>query len=192
MTYEERDTSFNDSGRWELAGNLLVLHGSHNATDKFGVRDADTLRRLDINGHEIVSQFNYDLKRMHQSASGGNEAATGASIENTHWKLTALGDTPVAPDSAQREAFLLLDPEQHRVSGSGGCNSLAGSYELNGEQLKFSRMAGTKMACPKGMDTEQTFLQFLGRVASWKITGPSLELFDADGKLLAQFKAREN
>jgi copper homeostasis protein (lipoprotein) len=37
MTYEERNSGFDDSGRWELAGNVLVLHGGHNATDKFAV-----------------------------------------------------------------------------------------------------------------------------------------------------------
>jgi heat shock protein HslJ len=164
MTYEERNASFDDHGRWELAGQVLVLHGSHNATDKFSVRDADTLRKLDINGNEIVSPFNNDFKRVPESEPSGSQDATDASIENTHWRLTALGDNPVAADSEQREAFLVLDPKQHRVSGSGGCNRLAGSYELNGDQLKFGQMAGTMMACPQGMDTEQAFLQSLGRV----------------------------
>jgi copper homeostasis protein (lipoprotein) len=192
MTYEERNATRDDHGRWELEGKLLVLHGSHNATDKFSVRDADTLRKLDIKGNEIVSPFNYDFKRVPESVPSGSQATTDRSIENTHWRLTALGHVSVAAGSAQREAFFLLDPANHRVSGSGGCNRLAGSYELNGEQLKFGPMAGTRMACPEGMDTEQAFLQSLERVSKWKITGQSLELFDSAGKVLAQFKAREN
>ncbi len=192
MTYEERNATLDDHGRWELAGKLLVLHGSNNATDKFSLRDADTLRKLDINGNEIVSPFNYDFKRVPESAPGGSQATADRSIENTHWRLTTLGHVSVAAGSAQREAFFLLDPANHRVSGSGGCNRLAGSYELNGEQLKFGPMAGTRMACPEGMDSEQAFLQSLERVSKWKITGQSLELFDSDGKVLAQFKAREN
>jgi heat shock protein HslJ len=63
---------------------------------------------------------------------------------------------------------------------------------LNGEHLKFGQMAGTMMACPVGMDTEQAFLKSLGQVTRWKITGQSLELFDSDGKVLAEFKAGEN
>ena len=68
---------------------------------------------------------------------------------------------------------------------------MTGSYELSGDQLKFGQMAGTMMMCPQGMDTEQAFLKSLGQVSKWKITGQSLELFDAVGKVLAQFKAGE-
>jgi copper homeostasis protein (lipoprotein) len=191
MTYQERDATFNDSGRWELAndGKMLVLQGKGKATQKFSVRDTDTLRKLDVNGNEIVSQFNYDLKRAPESAPGKSQAAADAPLENTHWKLANLGDAPVGTDSVQNEGFLVLDPQQHRVSGSGGCNRLTGSYELNGGQLKFGQMAGTMMMCPKGMDTEQAFLKSLGRVNKWKITGQSLELFDSDGKVLARFDA---
>jgi heat shock protein HslJ len=191
MTYEERNATLDDSGHWELAGNMLVLHGSHNATDKFAVRDADTLRKLDMSGNEIVSQLNYDLKRTPQAAPGESQAAADVLLENTHWDLTALGDASIGANSPQTEAFFVLDPEQHRVSGSGGCNRLTGSYEINGDQLKFGQMAGTMMMCPQGMDTEQAFLKSLGQVSKWKITGQSLELFDADGKVLAQFKAGE-
>jgi heat shock protein HslJ len=113
-------------------------------------------------------------------------------LSKTSWKLSGLGNSPVSAPSPQKEAYFLLDPANHRVSGSGGCNRLAGSYELNGEQLKFGPMAGTRMACPEGMDTEQAFLQSLERVSKWKITGQSLELFDSAGKVLAQFKAQEN
>jgi heat shock protein HslJ/uncharacterized lipoprotein YbaY len=191
MTYEERNATLDDNGHWELAGNMLVLHGSHNATDKFAVRDADTLRKLDMNGNEIVSEFNYDLKRTPQAAPGESQAEAAVSLENTHWDLTALGDASIAANSPQTEAFFVLDPEQRRVSGSGGCNRLTGSYEINGDQLKFGQMAGTMMMCPRGMDTEQAFLKSLELVNKWKITGQSLELLDAVGKVLAQFKAEE-
>lgn len=189
MTYEERNTSLDDSGHWKFANNVLVLRGSHNAIDKFRVRDADTLRKLDIDGNEIVSPFNYDFKRTPQSDASQNQASAASSLENTHWKLTRLGDAPVSADSPQRVPFFLLDPEQHRVSGSGGCNRVTGSYELNGNRLKFSQMAGTMMMCPQGMDIEQAFLKSLGQVNKWKITGQNLELVDADGKVVAQFSA---
>jgi uncharacterized lipoprotein YbaY/heat shock protein HslJ len=191
MKYQERDATFNDSGRWELANNgkMLVLQGKSKVNEKFSVLDADTLRKLDINGNEIVSQLNYDLKRAPQSAPGERPAAADAPLENTHWKLAALGDASVSADSVQSEAFLVLDPQQHRISGSGGCNRLTGSYELDGEQLKFGQTAGTMMMCPKGMDTEQDFFKSLGQVNQWKITGQRLELLDSDRKVLARFAA---
>jgi heat shock protein HslJ len=73
--------------------------------------------------------------------------------------------------SQQREPHVILNPESRRVGGSGGYNRLVGSYELHGDQLAFSQMAGTMMACLEGTDTEQAFLEALKRVHTWKITG---------------------
>ena len=64
------------------------------------------------------------------------------------------------------------------------------SGELTGDTLRFGKMAGTMMACVDGMDTEKAFLDALGQVNKWKITGQHLELFDAAGKLVARFEAR--
>jgi heat shock protein HslJ len=75
------------------------------------------------------------------------------------------------------------------VSGSGGCNRLTGSYELEGERLTFGRMAGTMMACRDGMDTERAFLDALSRVRRARVLGQQLQLFDSEDKPVARFEA---
>ena len=192
--YEGRNTSFDDSGSWELAneGKTLVLQGRRGAPEKFSLRDADTLLKLDADGHEIESKLNYDLQRVPTFVPIEPRGAegSGASPENTYWKLVQLGDAAVTSASPQREAHLVLNSEAHRVNGSGGCNRLMGGYELNGEQVSFTQMAGTMMACPDGMDTERAFLSALSQVKTWKLAGQQLELFDASGRLLARLEAR--
>jgi heat shock protein HslJ len=79
---------------------------------------------------------------------------------------------------------------EKRVAGSGGCNRMMGSYTLDGGKLTFSQMAGTRMACPDGMDVEQAFHAALGKVATWRIDGETLELFDAGGASVAEFESR--
>lgn len=196
MTYEERSTRSDDHGSWELAndGKTLVLHGQHGGPEKFALHDADTLRKLDLNGHEIQSgsNLNYELKRAPKfvSIELPDQGIGKASLENTHWTLIRLGDKPVTVASKQREPYLVFNSESQRVSGLGGCNRLTGSYTLNGDQLSFSQMAGTMMACVEGMDTEKEFLKSLNEVAKWKITGRHLQLSDASGKVVAQFEAR--
>lgn len=74
----------------------------------------------------------YTIKDSHLflslKADGGTyEFEPVAILENTHWKLTHLGEAPVS--QSQREPNLVLNPDTHRVTGSGGCNSLSGSYE---------------------------------------------------------------
>ena len=111
-------------------------------------------------------------------------------LENTYWKLTRLGNAVVTVASQQQEPHLILNPESRRVSGSGGCNRLVGSYELQGDKLTFGQMAGTRMACLEGSDIEQALLEALRHVRTWKITGQHLELFDAAGTMVARFEAR--
>ena len=123
-----------------------------------------------------------------QSAASGGTAT--ASLENTYWKLTLLGDKSIQIASRQQEPHFVLTSESHRVNGSGGCNRMMGSYELNGDQLTFSQMGSTMMACIEGMETEKAFLDVLKQVNSWKVMGQQLELFDAAGNLLATFEAR--
>jgi heat shock protein HslJ len=116
--------------------------------------------------------------------------STGAaSLENTYWKLTTLRGQPVVAPDRQREPHLILQPAQHRVSGSGGCNRLSGGYTLAGDRLTFGRTAGTMMACVDSMELERGFLDMLAVVARWRIDGQRLELIDSRGDVLARFEA---
>jgi hypothetical protein len=64
-----------------------------------------------------------------------------------------------------------------------------GSFELDGERLRFGRMASTKMACPDGMEQEKRLLETLERVERYRIRGRHLELLDATGAVSARFEA---
>ncbi len=110
-------------------------------------------------------------------------------LENTYWRLTRLGSAPVVVAERQREPGLVLHRENHRVAGSGGCNRLMGGYALEGQTLRFSQMAATKMACADGMQQEQAFLEALRNVETWKVIGEHLELSDSKGVMLARFEA---
>ena len=66
-------------------------------------------------------------------------------LEGTYWKATELGGKPTPALNANREAHLLF--KTGGVSGSNGCNKITGRYELKGEAVTFSQMAGTQMAC---------------------------------------------
>lgn len=118
----------------------------------------------------------------------GTPHATAA-LENTYWKLVALRGRPVEAAERQREAHFILQAQQQRVVGSGGCNRLLGDYRLAGGQLTFTRGAGTLMACPQGMEQEREFLAVLAATAGWRIVAEQLDLLDAAGATLARFEA---
>ena len=112
------------------------------------------------------------------------------SLGNTYWKLSRLGAIPVSEAPPQDEPHLILHSESRRVSGSLGCNRLMGRYELKGDALAFDQIVATKMNCAQGMGLEKAFVEVLGQVKTWKITGQRLDLFDAAGKPVARLEAR--
>jgi putative lipoprotein len=114
---------------------------------------------------------------------------TSSPLENTHWRLTRVGSTEVSAGSQQREAFFILNSANRTVTGSGGCNRMTGSYELNGDRVAFNRVASTMMGCMRGMEVEQAFHNALNAARRWKISGTTLDLFDSAGTRLARLEA---
>jgi uncharacterized lipoprotein YbaY/heat shock protein HslJ len=111
-----------------------------------------------------------------------------AELINTYWKLVSLNGAVIKPVADQKEAHMTLQAQDNRLLGFGGCNRFFGSYVHDGENLSFSGMGSTMMACPEGMETEQAFLLALGKTNRAVISGEFLELFQ-DQRKLARFEA---
>jgi heat shock protein HslJ len=110
-------------------------------------------------------------------------------IEGPVWRLVQLGDQPVPPGrEPQRDAQLQFDRASGRVSGSGGCNRLTGTFTRAGGQLRIGQVALTRMACldaERGA-SEARFAQMLQTVAGYRLAGAAeLTLIDAEGRTLA-------
>lgn len=77
-----------------------------------------------------------------------------------------------------------------RVSGSGGCNTFDGSYELEGASIKMGPFATTRMSCPQPiMDQEQAYLTALENSVQLEFVDGRLQLRDANGATQADFQA---
>ena len=284
MTYLGRGAgAISDTvGLWTLAVDerRLALFGNPETPILFRVVDAETLRKLDVEGRNIESSLNYDLRRKDavgtieprltmrgmyrymadaalfdeclsgrrfQVAQEADNIAlerayleaqrepgeallvslqgriaerpamegdalvltvvperfigvwpgetcgarmTTSELFDTRWALTRLGDEPVELAENQREPYLVLRSEDHRISGFGGCNRFNGSFEIGGRSITFSQMAMTMMACTPGGDTERAFLAALERATGFRKTAHHLELHDAEGAVVARFEAR--
>lgn len=121
---------------------------------------------------------------------GPRQATAG--LLDMYWVLTMLYGKPVTVTTAsnQREANVVLHSRDQRVTGSGGCNRIMGSYSLDGSKLGFGPMVSSMMACTEGMDSEREFLDALPRVTAWRIAGVHLELLDAGGAVIARLESR--
>jgi heat shock protein HslJ len=104
-------------------------------------------------------------------------------IEGPMWRLAQLGDEPVGPSEAQ----IQFDRSSGRVSGSGGCNRVSGSFTRTGVALKIGQLASTRMACaePARGASEAQFLAALQSTASYRLAPGRLALLDASGRTVA-------
>lgn len=114
-------------------------------------------------------------------------------IEGPVWRLDQLGGEPVTAGSdPRRDPQVVFDRSSGRVSGSGGCNQLSGTFERNGSALKLSQLASTRMACadPAIGTKEQQFFAALQATTSYRLQSPTrLALLDASGRTVATLNA---
>lgn len=106
--------------------------------------------------------------------------------------LAACSDNTPNPEMLKGESFisaaegtditLSFDANEMKVNGQV-VNLYHGTYEANGDKIKFGPMASTMMMGPQNaMQTEQDYFQFLTTVESYSLEEGRLTLKNAEGK----------
>jgi heat shock protein HslJ len=135
----------------------------------------------------LAALFACDRAEKTEHAPGPAAAAT-PTITDRDWALVALGDKSDPIGTGGKPLTLRLDPATSRANGFAGCNSFGGSFELDGEKLKFGPMISTKMFCESSQEIEDAYLAALAAVASWQLKDGTLILRGAQGPVL-RFRA---
>jgi putative lipoprotein len=119
--------------------------------------------------------------RLVRAAAAAEAAPT---LVGGEWVAEDIGGRGVVDRAKTSLAFTA----EGKVSGSGGCNRIAGNYTLAGETIAFGQMISTMMACaPAVGEQEQRFMRVLGQAKRWRITPEGkLELLDPAGVRLAR------
>lgn len=103
------------------------------------------------------------------------------SLGGTRWLLVEVGGELVPPAEGERAAHLVLDLDELSVSGSGGCNRLMGSIELDDEAFRFGPVATTMMHCgDEAMTRERAFLDALAATTAYTLESTTLTLLDGE------------
>jgi len=111
-----------------------------------------------------------------------NPAADTVRLFEVKWRLTELNGVALTKD----HPYLRFESATKIWSANGGCNQVAGGFEIDGTNLKISRSASTKMACldTEAEQLETDFLKALGHVTRLELKDNSLRLYDCDTLLL--------
>jgi heat shock protein HslJ len=95
------------------------------------------------------------------------------------WQRTQLGSAPVVVAAAP-ERYTLAFEAGGRVNVRADCNRGGGSYDVDGNAMKFGAIALTRMGCPPGSQDAE-FLRSLVQAARYTIDRGELVLTLADG-----------
>ena len=200
-----------ESGPWRLSydfGRLILGGGTMPAL--YAIKDRNTLVQLGIEGRPLEGG-QHQLQRVQTSnvppgpytptAPAWTAPAGSQNLDATFWKLVRLGTTPVPPspatasaDDLQRLPHFVLQPGEQRVTGSGGCNRFAGSFERDDTQGKvaLTGIVSTRVACAEEARTllEVRFFDALQQTRRYRLADSTrLDLLDDAGGVLAQFEA---
>jgi len=109
-----------------------------------------------------------------------------AQLFGKRWKLTEVDGAAVTTT----KPYIEFDREAKRFSGDGGCNRISGGFEVDGANLKFSRVISTRRACldSDAQRIETNYLKGLEQTTSFQIEGDTLRLY-ASGRPILTFKA---
>jgi heat shock protein HslJ len=121
------------------------------------------------------------------------ETPQTAAVEDTTWILgaTVVGGDAFVHTAIDSDIFIKLVDGQ--MSGSAGCNSMMGSYVLQGDSLTFGPLATTKKMCePERNEREGIVLELLAKVASASVERQTLSLYDSDNFLLMTFRVESD
>lgn len=98
-------------------------------------------------------------------------------LENTNWMLPL-------PEKSECDTPPVLEfLSGNRLAGDLGCNRASGSFQFNGHNILFDKVATTRRMCgPEFMKLEDQMLTILRDARTVEMTEKGLTFFDADGK----------
>lgn len=98
-------------------------------------------------------------------------------LENTNWML------PLPEKSDCDTPPVLEFLSGNRLVGDLGCNRASGTFQFDGHNILFDKVATTRRMCgPQFMKLEEQMLNLLSRARTVAKTEKGLTFYDADGK----------
>lgn len=171
---ESHPTHTTGTFSWSNDGGSIILSGIDDGPTRFKVGE-NRLFQLDMEGNAIESTLKnkYILIKV------------DIQLLDSTWELTQLEGKPVE-NTEGKPITLTFDGHQIHVKGFAGCNNYGGGFILSEEELKFSQLFSTEMAC-SNLDIESKYLKILNETNRYSINNDEL-ILKKDDKHLAVFR----
>lgn len=110
-------------------------------------------------------------------------------LAGTDWLLVSLGPAGAETPVVQGTTVTLSLGEDGRASGSTGCNSYSGTYQVRSDNIYFSRLVSTRRACldQNANQQEQRFLSALEAAHRFRLSSSRLTIVSDRGRNVLNF-----
>lgn len=110
-------------------------------------------------------------------------------LTGTDWRLVSFGPPDTEVDVVPGTTVTLKFEEDGRASGSTGCNSYSGTYEVRGDSIAFGRLVSTRRACldQNANEQEHRFFSALEAANRFRLSSNRLTLMSDRGRNLLNF-----
>ena len=110
-------------------------------------------------------------------------------LTGTDWRLVSLGPAGAETNVIAGTTVTLRFGEDERASGSTGCNSYSGTYQVRGDNISFSRLVSTRRACldQNANQQEQRFLSALEAANRFRLTSNRLTILSDRARSVLNF-----
>ena len=188
------------SGRYVVRGGnqLRIPPNNRVSTMMACMGEADTLARLYTQALDATTHYQLNGQQLSLFNAQGNVVATlkkpASELPNTKWQLMGYFDGRNAfVSSANTEKMTANFGANGSLTGNGGCNSYFANYLVNPAQnsVQITGIGATKMFCAQPddlMQEESRFLKALSSVKTYHRMGNSLEMFNAKGMRVLDFR----
>ncbi len=147
------------------------------------VRDWSSVRSYVIrDGHLFLSLMADGGIYGYEPVDSLPSPATPGTLFGKQWKLTEVAGSAVKTSPAHIE----FDRAANRFSGNGGCNLIAGNFQVNGTSIRFSEAVSTKRACidREVQQIETDFFAALEQANRFEIERNVLKLYAGEREVL--------
>jgi heat shock protein HslJ len=124
-----------------------------------------------------------------QSQTSRDLATDQRVVTGTEWRLSSFGPADGEASLVAGTTVTLKFGEDGRASGSTGCNSYSGTYQVRGDNISFGRLISTRRACldQKANQQEQRFLSALEAANRFRLSSNRLTIFSDRGRNALNF-----
>ncbi len=100
------------------------------------------------------------------------------SLADTQWQLVSFGPPEAETPVIEGSTITLEFGPDGQATGSGGCNSYGGEYQVQDDTLSFSQIISTEMACANTsvMQREQQYYQALQTAGQFELADDQLTI----------------